>query len=129
MLRHLGLTCDIVVNGEEAVKAAHKQAYGLILMDIEMPVLNGLDATRQIRANATTQHRPAIVAVTASQVGEKVCRQAGMDGLITKPLQIKNLRGVLEELCYLGEAEDAASSTLKMEPFKYALSGKLSRMG
>jgi CheY-like chemotaxis protein len=129
MLRHLGLSCDIVVNGREAVEAVTLLPYGLILMDIEMPLMNGLDATRKIRASNAIHNRPTIVAVTASQIGEKACRQAGMDGLITKPLQIKILREILLELRYLGETTEAPSSTLKIEPFKYALSGKFSRMG
>lgn len=129
MLRHLGLPCDIVVNGEEAVLAASRNPYGLILMDIEMPRMNGLDATQNIRADTSIDYQPTIVAVTASQISEKACREAGMDGLITKPLQIRGLRVILEELCYVGEAAKTKPSTAKEESFKYALSGTFSRMG
>ncbi len=94
MLRKLGHSCDIVNNGLEAVQANLKKDYDLILMDCEMPKMNGYEASNQIR---TTSSVP-IVALTASALSEDRdrCLRAGMNDFMTKPVSITKL----EELLY-----------------------------
>jgi CheY-like chemotaxis protein len=85
ILRALGyLNITVAVNGEEAVKACAGAGFDLILMDCEMPVLNGFDATRQIRADGV---RTPVVAYTASvtAANRSRCADAGMDDLLEKP--------------------------------------------
>lgn len=104
MLRHLGLSFEVVENGLHAVKSAMSMSYGLILMDIEMPELNGLDACKQIRQQDTIDPQPHVIALTASSVGEDICRSAGMDGIIFKPLRLNDLRSVLRKFSYLDDS-------------------------
>lgn len=98
MLQKLGITPDIVDNGAAAVAAAQATAYDIILMDIQMPELDGLEATRRIRAQA--QHQPRIIAMTASAMLSDVqdCRDAGMDGFVSKPVRPEDLAKALAEL-------------------------------
>src|SRR4051812_29935364 len=85
MLRDLGyVNITAAVNGEEAVKACARSRFDLILMDCDMPVLNGLDATRQIRAAGV---RTPVIAYTASitSANRSRCAEAGMDDFLPKP--------------------------------------------
>ncbi len=90
MLKSLGCEFDIVPNGQEALAAAQRNGYDIVLMDCQMPVMDGYEATRQIRiweeASGQTQRLP-IVALTANAlVGDAdVCIAAGMDGHLAKP--------------------------------------------
>ena len=78
------------MTGEEGVKIAHEQVPQLILMDYQLPGIDGIEAFRQIRGDATTKHIP-IVAVTASAMPEEEARmkKAGFDGFLTKPINLK----------------------------------------
>jgi CheY-like chemotaxis protein len=80
----LGYIVDAATDGLQAIEAFQKTKYHLILMDVHMPVCNGLDATKRIREieKDTGGHIP-IIAVTASVADEKVCEEAGMDGSVT----------------------------------------------
>jgi len=82
-----------VENGAEAVQAAATGEYDLILMDVHMPVMDGMDATRAIRALAGAAGRVPVLALTANVQPEQVeaCRAAGMDAHIGKPIQIGQL--------------------------------------
>jgi CheY-like chemotaxis protein len=95
MLRRLGHSAVWTAeNGEQAVRACSEAHFDLILMDCEMPVMNGLDATRAIRELGV---RTAIVAHTASQSADIVsrCVKAGMDDFLAKPTQIGQLAAKL----------------------------------
>ncbi len=96
MLEILGYEVDMAENGLEAVEAVRKNRYNIVLMDCEMPVMDGLQATRKIRREQSA-HIP-IVAVTAHALDTQrtICSEAGMDDFITKPLQIPDLMAVLE---------------------------------
>ena len=96
MLSRLGVTADAVTDGEDAVAAVQQQCYDMILMDVQMPRLNGLDATRAIRQLDIAQ--PRIVALTANaMVGdEQMCLEAGMDDYLPKPLRAEALAAVME---------------------------------
>jgi len=91
VLHKLGYQPDIVNNGQEALAALAQKAYGLVLMDMQMPVLDGLAATRQIRQRAGQQ--PVIIALTANALVEhhQQCLAAGMDDFITKPIRLPEL--------------------------------------
>jgi len=98
MLDRLGCsTPDIACDGSEAVSAIAHVAYDIILMDVQMPVLDGLEATRAIRDLDLQWPQPTIIAMTAvAMTGDEArCRAAGMDDYITKPLRMKLLRDAL----------------------------------
>ena len=96
MLAPLGASIDVVANGAEAVKAAARGDYALVLMDMEMPVLDGLEATRRIRALSGSAGSVPIVALTANVFPEQLdlCRAAGMDDVLTKPFGPDDLGAV-----------------------------------
>ncbi len=93
ILERLGYQADPVANGIEAVEAVSRQAYDLILMDVQMPEMDGLEATRQIRQLRAGVVQPYIVALTANVMVEdqERCLQSGMDDYVGKPLQIPQL--------------------------------------
>lgn len=98
ILRNLGLEVDAVNDGAEAVHALQSAAYDLVLMDVHMPVMDGLAATREIRRmQAGTERRTPILALTANVQAEQAarCLEAGMDGHLAKPIQIPELLGAL----------------------------------
>ncbi len=96
MLAPLGASIDIVIDGVEAVAAVERRAYALVLMDMEMPVLGGLEATRRIRALPEPAGTVPIVALTANVFPEQIdlCRAAGMDDVLTKPFGPDDLAAV-----------------------------------
>ena len=96
-LEMLGYTADIVANGAEAVEALSHTMYDLILMDCEMPVMDGYQATRHIR-EAGNPHLP-IVALTASAMpGDRErCLREGMNGFLSKPLELQQLDEILTQ--------------------------------
>ena len=101
MLRKLGLHADVVANGREAIEALRSIPYNLVLMDVQMPELDGLDATRAIRApggGALNRSIP-IIALTAHALrGDKErCIAAGMDDYLAKPISLQALSLVLEK--------------------------------
>lgn len=95
ILKKLGYTAKLVENGALAVEAATKEKFDIIIMDLQMPVMDGLDASRNIKASNEINPKPIIIALTANAMaGDKErCLNAGMDDYMTKPIQIK----VLEE--------------------------------
>ncbi|MEO8681709.1 MAG: ATP-binding protein, partial [Vicinamibacterales bacterium] len=99
MLEELGLAADVVGDGIAAVERAAARDYDLILMDVRMPGLDGLEATRCIRANPS-KHWPVIMALTANVMPgeEALCLDAGMDGYLSKPLRLDNLASLLQRL-------------------------------
>lgn len=108
ILRNLGLEIDVVSDGAEAVHAVQSGVYDLVLMDVHMPVMDGLTATREIRRmQAGTGRRTPILALTANVQAEQAtrCLEAGMDGHLAKPIQIAELAGALTR--WLTDADDA----------------------
>lgn len=102
-LRHLGYECDIANNGKEAVDMYRKISYDLILMDMQMPELNGLEATIRIRdyeKSNQDNNLAYITAVTANSMVEdkKDCILAGMDAFLTKPFNESDLTNILFEV-------------------------------
>jgi len=97
MLRLLGRTAEVASNGVEAVEAMEKHPYTIVLMDVQMPVLDGFEATRRIRAELPTERQPYIIALTANAMAgdEQRCLQAGMDAYLSKPLSTERLAAAL----------------------------------
>lgn len=98
MLERLGYRPDIVGNGLEAVQALRLRPYDLVLMDMQMPELDGLAATRRIRAELPPERQPRIVVLTANvfSEGRAAAEAAGVDGYLTKPLEPAALVRVLQ---------------------------------
>ena len=97
MLVNLGFSVDIVADGAAAVAAATTTRYRAILMDCQMPVMDGYEATEQIRSLHGESSRTPIVAVTASAMKSDVqkCLDAGMDDYLSKPVRLKALAAVM----------------------------------
>jgi CheY-like chemotaxis protein len=100
MLARLGYQADLATNGLEAVQAAGRQRYDLILMDVQMPVMDGLEATQLIRSHPAGDQDPIIVAMTAAAMLEdkRACLAAGMNAYISKPVKVEQFVDVLR-LC------------------------------
>jgi CheY-like chemotaxis protein len=100
MLEKLGHRADIASDGELAVAAVTDKRYDLVLMDVQMPRLDGLAATRRIREILPRDRQPFIMALTANAMkdDELRCLAAGMDGFLSKPVQLQPLRDALARL-------------------------------
>ena len=113
MLGKLDVEPDLVSNGRDALRALQGQQYDLVLMDCEMPVLDGFAATEQLRAWEAAQKRPRtpVVALTAHILGEHKERalQAGMDGHMAKPVELSQLRELLEHWVAVKEQRQRAA--------------------
>ncbi len=98
LLERLGYRADIAGNGREALHALQRQAYDVILMDVHMPEMDGLETTRLIRLEWSEAERPRIVAMTANAMASDRdrCLSAGMDDYIAKPINLNELIRVLE---------------------------------
>ena len=97
ILSQMGYRPDVVHNGVEVLEALERQKYDVILMDIQMPDMDGLEATRQIRKRYTGAKRPWVIAMTANAMDSdrKNCFDAGMDGYLSKPVRIEALEAEL----------------------------------
>jgi signal transduction histidine kinase/CheY-like chemotaxis protein len=105
MLERIGYSPDIAGNGVEVLAALRRQSYDLVLMDVQMPEMDGVEATRRIRQEWPGDSGPRIVAITANafKSDREQCLAAGMDGYVTKPIQFRELQAVLEQ-CSVGIA-------------------------
>ena len=111
ILERLGYRADVACNGEEAVDFVRRIAYDVVLMDVQMPVLDGLEATRAIRGSTLEWPQPWIVAMTAEAISgdEARCRAAGMDDYVTKPVQLSSLVAALRRGLVARRSEGAAT--------------------
>ena len=98
MLNRLGYEADVAFNGLEAVTAVHEQIYDVILMDVQMPEMDGLEATRQIRTDLAASNQPYIIAMTAAvmQLDREKCLEVGMDDFLAKPVRLEDLAEALK---------------------------------
>lgn len=111
LLTRLGHRADVVSNGLEAVAAVRDRHYDVVLMDVRMPELDGLGATRRIRAEAGVR-QPWIIAVTAEPGGRDACLAAGMDDHLTKPLVAVELAEALARAPGPSPQDTTAPATL-----------------
>jgi len=107
LLERLGYAADVAADGEETLAALRRQRYDVILMDVQMPGMDGVEAARRIRDEWPAEERPRIIAVTASALDEdrESCLSAGMDDFLSKPVLLEDLRLVLSQaaLCQASE--------------------------
>ncbi|OWA33600.1 hypothetical protein B9G55_19790 [Saccharibacillus sp. O16] len=100
LLARLGYAADLAEDGQEALEAAQRKRYDVILMDIRMPRLDGFGATRQLRGNPRLYGHPYIIAVTANALrgDRELCLAAGMDEYMNKPIDAKRLAELLADM-------------------------------
>ncbi|HZR83698.1 MAG TPA: ATP-binding protein [Candidatus Binatia bacterium] len=98
ILERMGYRADVVVNGHEVLSALERKRYDLVLMDVQMPEMDGIEATRRARARWRDGSAPRIVAMTAGalQGDREACLAAGMDDFLSKPVVAEKLAEVLE---------------------------------
>jgi CheY-like chemotaxis protein len=94
MLKKLGYQPDVAANGIEAIEALEHHSYDIVLMDIQMPEMDGLEATKTIRHRGFQD--PRIIVVTSLDNYREICLAAGADDFLTKPLGIETLREALK---------------------------------
>ncbi len=97
LLERLGYGADVASNGLEALEALERQPYDVVLMDVQMPELDGLDASRRICERWPPETRPRIIAMTANAMAEdrEACLAAGMDDYVAKPIRPQELEDAL----------------------------------
>jgi CheY-like chemotaxis protein len=97
MLETLGYRADVAVNGVEALEAVRRRPYDVVLMDVEMPEMDGLEAARRMHREWPGDERPRIVAMTANamQGDREICLAAGMDDYVSKPIHLDDLADAL----------------------------------
>jgi CheY-like chemotaxis protein len=94
MLKNLGHQADVAANGIEAIELLEQKSYDIVLMDIQMPEMNGLEATKIIRQR---WHKgPTIIVVTALENCREACIEMGADDFLTKPLRIEELKDSIQ---------------------------------
>ncbi|MCU1693672.1 MAG: multi-sensor hybrid histidine kinase [Frankiales bacterium] len=100
MLAMLGVACDVAADGAQAVALLQQGGYDAVLMDCQMPVLDGYAATREIRALPAPLHRTPVIALTASALttDRRLCEEAGMDDFLAKPLRVEELERALRRV-------------------------------
>jgi CheY-like chemotaxis protein len=100
LLQQMGYRADLASNGIEAIESVERQTYDVVLMDVQMPEMDGLEATRRICARWKPGARPRIVAMTANamQGDREMCIEAGMDDYLTKPIRVDRLVEALHDV-------------------------------
>jgi CheY-like chemotaxis protein len=111
LLDQLGYRADVASNGIEALRALEQQPYDVVLMDVQMPDLDGLDASRRIRERWPAEFRPRIIAMTANAMPEDraACLAAGMDDYLAKPIRPHELGVALSRARPLGDTRTAGA--------------------
>ena len=98
LLGQMGYRADIAANGLEAIEAVERQTYDVVLMDVQMPELDGFEASREINRRWPGERHPRIVAMTANalQGDRELCAAAGMDDYVAKPIRVEELVAAIE---------------------------------
>ena len=114
MLKKLGIHAEAVADGAEAIAALESNPYDLVLMDVRMPVMDGVEAARQIRnpKSSVRNHRIPIIAMTANAMesDRQSCLAAGMNDFVPKPASMAVLRDALKKWLRIGDTDSAAST-------------------
>ena len=108
-LERMGYRPDVASNGVEALEAVHRQRYDVVLMDVEMPEMDGLEAARRITTQQEAGKRPRLIAVTANALKDdrQKCLDAGMDDYLAKPLDLGHLQEALLRCGAVGQRSPA----------------------
>ena len=139
ILKKFGLSADIANNGAEAIKALESIPYDLVLMDLQMPIMGGIEATREIRnkQSSVLNHNIPIIAMTANamQSDRNLCVEEGMNDFLPKPISTAEFREALDRWLRKGEGRTAGaagpilpSETGEGEAIVFDQSGVLGRM-
>jgi signal transduction histidine kinase/ligand-binding sensor domain-containing protein/CheY-like chemotaxis protein len=118
LLERLGHRGDPVANGHEVLDALERQPYDLVLMDLQMPEMDGFEATRRIRESWPEDDQPYIIAMTAHAMrgDREKCLETGMDAYLSKPIRIEDLREVLAKVPVSEEiTEDVAEDVAEQD--------------
>jgi len=112
LLERLGYRADVAGNGLEVIESLQRQTYDVILMDVQMPEMDGLDATRHIHQDFSANVRPRIIAMTAGAMKEdrESCLEAGMDDYVSKPIRVNELTEALRQCRPLGKTIERGST-------------------
>jgi PAS domain S-box-containing protein len=118
-LKKFNLTADLVDNGQAAVDAVKREFYDVVFMDVHMPIMDGYDATRKIRAECPADRQPFVVALTADAMKEdkNLCLDAGMNDFLRKPLNLTELANSISKLLTMrtAAAQDAQPAVFRMD--------------
>ncbi len=108
LLERMGYRADVAGNGMETLEALRRQRYDVVLMDVQMPEMDGLETTRHIRSEWAVQDQPRIIAMTANAMQEdrEQCLAAGMDDYLSKPIRVDALIGALEQCQPLSDSDE-----------------------
>ena len=111
-LERMGYNADAVGNGLEAVNAFQTRNYDLVLMDLQMPEMDGLEASRRIRRTLPAERQPKIIALTANamQGDREICLDAGMDDYISKPVKMHEIVAAIRRQFPKAKAAPTAAS-------------------
>ena len=114
LLERLGYRADLAANGVEAIRAVERQPYDVVFMDVQMPEMDGLEATRQICGRWSKGERPRIIAMTANALAEdrEACLAAGMDDYLAKPIRVDGLVAALAAARPLPRMPEVPGSSL-----------------
>lgn len=131
MLQKLGYRADVVANGLEAVAAVERQQYDVVLMDVQMPEMDGIEATRTIALNVPAAMRPRIIAMTAhAMAGDRErCMLAGMDDYLNKPIEVASLGAALARSQRLADSSSERTTSPQMVRFNRSRIESLREIG
>lgn len=115
LLQRMGYRADVVSNGLEVLEALRRQSYDVVLMDVQMPEMDGLTATERICQDWSPGERPRIIAMTANamQGDRELCLQAGMDDYVSKPIRVEELARALTQS---QQAQEVSAPTDAIDP-------------
>ena len=121
LLSRLGIRADVVCTGVEALQAVERRQYDVVLMDVQMPEMDGLDAARRIHSRWPEAQRPWLIALTANATRQdrEACLEAGMDDYLSKPVRTEHLRTALERVPVRRphDSAEAAGDSWQMPPY------------
>ncbi|MEX2088409.1 MAG: response regulator, partial [Bacteroidota bacterium] len=133
LLKKLGYGSEIVTNGLEAIGAVERTRYDVVFMDVQMPQMDGLDATRHIVGRWSKKDRPVIIALTADamQGDRDKCIEAGMDDYLAKPIHLDQLRDTLLRIAAgrHREAPSASPETAALASLEESVLERLRQLG